>query len=170
MTSGTWIGYAGAQVQAGKLPANALTTLPFGSAVGPQFSLAYGTGSGQADLYVVQFRTLAFGAAETLDLYAGTVLDVFGDAAAFRTLRQVVLWVYAGGDAAGVTVGNAAANPHPLFFGATTQTWGIYPSGPGLVGGSLAGVAVSTTARNLKVLNNGAVSVTYGLALAGGSV
>lgn len=170
MTGGTWnlsgrVRAVGKKTPSGQ-PKGATLTIPAG--VGQ--SLTYGTGTGAADLQVVRTATLGAGAAATYDLYTGTDLtDLFGDTAAFRKLKGLCVWVESGGDAAGVTVGNAASNAHALFFGATTHTHTVFPAGPPMLGGSPAGVAVDATHKNLKVINNGAVSVVVGIALAGSS-
>jgi hypothetical protein len=133
-------------------------------------SLATGTSSGQCDIICAGEFTLAGGASVTWDLYTGTDFkDVFGQTAAFRKLRGVAVVIVSGGDASGVIVGNAASNQTPLFFGAATQTWTVFPSGPPMVGGSPAGIAVGNTTCNLKVANAGAVSVTFRVLLAGTS-
>lgn len=133
-------------------------------------SLAYGTASGQGDIFCAGDFTLAAGATVTLDLYTGTDFkDVFGQTAAFRTLRGVYVGIVSGGDSDGLVVGNAASDGTALFFGSASQTWTVYPSGPPLAGGSPAGVTIGTTTKNLKIENAGAVSVTFRLILAGAS-
>mgnify|MGYP006935479258 FL=1 len=134
-------------------------------------TLTFGTASGQIDLITVSDRTLTAGSSATYDLYTGTDLrDLVGGTCAFRKVKIVQITIVAGGDTAGVTIGNAASDGWAAFFGAATHTQTIYPSGPAFVQGSPAGVAVGASTKNLKVLNNGAVSVTVRIAIAGTSV
>lgn len=171
MTGGSWRLSVGLKVRGRKQPLNAAAAAPLTLARGLVQSLDFGTGSGTLSLAVAQVRSLGAGASETLDLYAGTDLaDLYGDAAPFRVVRAFALWVVSGGDAAGLTVGNAGADPLPLFFGAGAHTETVYPGGVPVLGGSPAGVAVTSTARNLKVANNGAVAADYLIALAGSPV
>lgn len=134
--------------------------------------LGFGNGSGTMNQMVLMERSLGPGASETLDLYDGSsnnpqLLDVMNDVVTFRTLRSAAFWILDGGDTAGVTIGNAGSNAHPLWWGGTTPTQTIYPSSGPLAGGQQAGVAVTATVRNVKVVNNGAVIVTYLVAFAG---
>jgi hypothetical protein len=170
MTGGTWNLFAAARVTGVKLPTNqpAGPKLTLSDRIGQ--TLAYGTGSGQADIICFQTRTLTAGATLTLDLYTGTDLkDLYGDTAALRKVKGLCVWVDSGGDTSGVTVGAAATNIWPAFFGNSSDVWNVFPSGPPLVGGSPAGVAVGAATCNLKILNNGAVSVVVGIAIAGTS-
>jgi hypothetical protein len=134
--------------------------------------LGFGNGSGTMNQLILMERSLGPGLSETLDLYDGSTnnpafIDILGSNVAFRTLRGIAFWILDGGDTAGVTIGNAASNAHPLWWGGTTPTQTIYPSSGGMSGGQQAGVAVTSSVRNVKVLNNGAVSVTYIVAAAG---
>lgn len=142
-----------------------------GAGVAVSQSLEYGTGSGQADIYCAGNFTLGAGLTVTWDLYTGTDFkDLFGETAAFRKLKSITVAVLSGGDASGLVVGNAASDAASLFFGANTQTWTVYPSGPPLFGGSPAGVTVDATHKNLKIANAGAAEITFAVALAGTSV
>jgi len=134
--------------------------------------LGFGTAASQCNQIVLMERSLGPGLSETLDLYDGSsnsppLIDIVNANVALRTLRSATFWILDGGDSAGVTVGNAASNAHPLWWGGTTPTQTIYPESGPLSGGQQVGVAVTATVRNVKVLNNGAVSVTYLVALAG---
>ena len=133
-------------------------------------TLAFGTGSAQADILCAAEYSLNAGANMTIDLFANGLPNLFGGDANFRNLRAIAVTISSGGDSAGLTIGNAAANPNGLFFGAVTQTWTIFPSGAPFIGGSPAGVAVTAGARNLKIANNGAVAIVFKLMLAGTSV
>lgn len=148
-----------------------LATNTSAASAGITQSTSYGTGSGQADLFVLREKTLTAGASATYDLYTGTDLpDVFGDTAAFRKLKEVVIWVSSGGDASGVRIGGAASNPTLMNFADASDKALIFPSGLPFVAGSPAGFTVSAGAANLKVENLGAVSVTVRVWLAGTSV
>lgn len=131
-------------------------------------TLGFGSGEGSLAVIVDQVRGLTAGASETLDLYDGSLLDVHEDPAEFRVLREYAVWVVSGGDTDGLTIGQAGANPHPLFWIGTTPGKTIYPGGIGDAGTDPSGVAVTATVRNLKLTNNGAVALTYRIYLAGG--
>ncbi len=134
-------------------------------------TLSYGTSSGAADILCAGDFTLAAAGTVEWDLFTGTDFkDVFGQTAAFRKLRGLFIAITDGGDTAGVTIGDAATDPNPLFFGAVDQTWTIFPDGPPMMGGSPAGVAVAGATSNLLITNNGAVEVTVRVMLAGTSV
>jgi hypothetical protein len=141
------------------------------SAPADMTALTFGTTSGKVDLITCSDRTLTAGAAATYDLYTGTdLVDLGGLTCALRKVKFIQITITTGGDAAGVTVGNAAADGWAGFFGAAAHTYTIFPGGPAFGGGSPAGVAVGASAKNLKVLNNGAVSVTVRIVIAGTSV
>lgn len=170
MTSGTWNLSAAVRLTGRLTPTNQTVGSRYTDADRISQTLAYGTSTGQADILCYQTRTLTAGATLTLDLYTGTDFkDVFGDTAALRKVKGLCVWVDSGGDTAGVTVGAAATDIWPAFFGNSSDVWNIFPSGPPLVGGSPAGVAVGAATKNLKILNNGAVSVVVGIAVAGTS-
>lgn len=141
--------------------------------VSGQQSFSFGTASAKCDILCMADYTLAAsGGADdvTIDLYDNGLPNLFGGDADFRKLKGITVAVLSGGDAAGVTIGNAASNPHQLFFGAVDQTWDIFPSGSPFAGSSNAGVTVDATHRNLLITNNGAVAVTVRVALGGTSV
>lgn len=170
MTGGTWTLSTAIRATGLLTPANQPTgsRISLSDAIGQ--TLTYGTTAGKADIVCFQTRTLATVTAATYDLYTGTdLLDIFGDTAAFRKIKSLMVWVDSGGDAAGVTVGGAAADAWVAFFGNINDVWTVFPSGPPLLGGSPAGVAVGSGTKNLKILNNGAVSVVVGIAIAGTS-
>ena len=169
MTGGSWKSQTALTLTGQLQVANA--PLPLAQSLAPNAiqSLPYGTGVGTASIVVSQTYLLAAGSSVTLNLYDGSLLDVTNAAAAMRLLRAYAIWISAGGDSAGVTIGNAGSNPHPLFFGATTSTKTIYPSSEGDGSGNSvgAGVVVSATACNVKLQNNGAVPVTLSVNFAG---
>lgn len=168
MTGGSVVVSADARLTARQVLPNqgaTQTTAFAGSADG---RLAYGTGEGTVSLAVCQTRGLGPGASETLDLFDGSLADVFGVAAGFRVLRAYALWVDPEtGDAGGLTVSGGASNPHTLFMGGTAPTKTVYPGGPADVGGSPAGVAVTSAARTVKLTNNSSTDLTYTIVLAG---
>ncbi len=140
------------------------------SGSGGQSTVFGTTNAGECDILCAGEFTLASAATLTLDLYVGTDFkNLFGQTAAFRKLRSIVVAISSGGDAAGLRIGNAASVPCGLFFGAVTQTWTIFPSGPPFLGGSPAGVTLTTMAKNLMIENTSAVSITFKLFLAGTS-
>lgn len=154
-----------------KLPAGGPAPAKVPANKGKAQALAFGTGSGQADILILTTRPLANGASETIDLYAGTTLkDVFGENAPLRKVKSIMVWVESGGDAAGVVVGGATSNGWIGFFADKTDKAKVFPSGPPYLAGSPAGVAVETPSDlNLRVENLAAVSVVYGIMIAGTS-
>lgn len=141
------------------------------------FSLTYGTSSGEADIFCEGEFTIAASSSLTLNLYDGgtTTSDLVrlltGAAAALVTCKSLTIAVTSGGDTSGVTVGAAASNIFAGFFGDTSDTVTIYPSGPALSLGCPAGVTVSSTAKNLKLTNNSTTdSVTVQVTAVGTSV
>jgi hypothetical protein len=169
VTSGSWRLTTSVKAQGTTLPTGGVKAVPMSVPTGQTQTLGYGTASGQCNLQVVTKATLAAGASTTLDLYGGSVLDIFGAAAAFRELRAVVVWVESGGDSTGVVVGDdgVVTNPAPLFLSGTTPRVTVYPSGPAFSAGSPAGATVDATHKNLKITNAGAVAVTVVVALSG---
>lgn len=138
-----------------------------------QINLSFGTDSGEGDIFCAGDFDLTAGGTVTWDLFTGTDFkDVFGQTAAFRKLKAFFVSIVTGGDTAGVTIGDSsvAANKLGLWFGAVTETWKIYPSGPPMIGGQPAGLTVDATHKNVKITNNGAVAVTVRVFLGGSSV
>jgi hypothetical protein len=146
---------------------NGAASVPLNSTQNCTQTLTFGTSSGKMSVEVNQLRGLGAGSSETLNLYDGSLLDVFGFPATFRTIRSFVLFVSSGGDADGVTVKGADSNPNTLFWIGTTPGKTVYPSGPPELGGSPAGVSVTSGASSIKVTNNGAAAVNYVLMVAG---
>lgn len=152
------------------LPTNGVKSAKVPAVAGATQSIAYGTSSGQADIVCYQTRTMLAAATLTLDLYTGTdLLDIFGDTAAFRKIKQLAVWVASGGDAAGVVVGGAASNAWAAFFSDASDKHKVFPSGLPYLGGSPAGVAVGTTTKNLLLTNAAAVSSVVGIWVVGTS-
>lgn len=136
-----------------------------------EHQIAFGTATAEGDIVCAKQDKLNPGAIATYDLYTGAdVLDLLAGAAPLRTLRGIVVVINSGGDAAGVRIGGAASNAHPLFFAAANDMQLIAPGGPAFIQGTPTGVAITTLLRNLKIENLGAVAVTYTVYLCGASV
>ncbi len=174
MTSGSWQMSLGLRLSGKKLAASNVVAIRANPTEQQSQVMGFGTGNDQMDQIVCQERTLAAGASENLDLYDGStntpqLLDICNDALALRTVKSFTLWIVAGGDSAGVTIGAAASNPNTLWWSGTTPKQTVYDDAP-MSGGRNAGSTVSTSARYVKVLNNGAVAVTYLVAISGTTV
>ncbi len=130
-------------------------------------TMLYGTGSGTISGLIARSYPLAPGTSVTLNLFDGSLTDVAGGTVNWRLLRGYSVWISANGDSGGVTVGNADTNAHPLFFGATTHTKTVYPSGGADGGGSPDGITIDSSACNVKIVNNGAVAATVSVNIAG---
>lgn len=136
-------------------------------------TLQYGTASGLIDTIIFQPRELAGAATETLNLFDGSLLDIFKETGGLQTLREIYIQQIANADAStastGATIGNAALNGTQLWFGAVTHTYTLN----GLTGipfhqGDDAGVTIDNTHKNVLITNNHATrKFTYLLALAG---
>lgn len=120
-------------------------------------TLAYGTGVGQVDAVVVREDTVNASASLTYDLADSTLLDVFDVATAFQTIKFVWLALIDNPDgttnATSVTVGNAAADPHQLWFGADAHTAAVFPGGPPFCQGDPTGKTVDGTNNRVLVTN-----------------
>lgn len=150
------------------VPANALQSLYANPSESVLQSLSFGTGTGNGNLIVVEELTIAASSSVSINLYDGSLLDLFQQPAPFRFLRSFVAWVNSGGDATGVTIAPAASNPNLLWWTGTSPTKTVYPGGPPECGGSPAGVAVTSSAYGVTFTNNSSTAaVTVGLALAG---
>lgn len=147
-----------------------------GAVASTQLSLAYGTGSGQADILCAGEYDLTVSGggtpSVTIDLFANGLPNVFGGTANFLHLKAIHVSIKSGGDSSGVKIGNAGANPNKLYFDSATDTWTILPNGTPFVGGDPAtGVVVDSTHRNILIANASAVAVvTVRVMLAGTSV
>lgn len=165
MTGGTWRLSAAAQATGTLTPTGAVKGASLVVPYGLTQELSYGTGSGQADLFVLTKRTINATTAATYDLYTGTDLkDIFDDTAAGRKVKSLAVWVHSGGDSSGVLVGGGS-QPVPLLADSSDKAK-IFPSGPPFLAGSPAGIAVGATTNNLRVENLGAVAVVVAIALA----
>lgn len=130
-------------------------------------SIAFGTAEGEMSILVDQTRPLPAGVSETHNLFDGSLLDIYGDAAKFRKLRGFAFQVHSGGDSSGVTIRGGDSNPCTLFWVGTTPGQIVYPDGPAAAGGSDAGITISSSACTIKVTNNSAVECSYRMLFAG---
>lgn len=161
---------SGSIASQGNAPANAVSPPAVSPSSGRTQALAYGTGSGQADIYVCAEVQINATSSATYDLYTGTDLrDLFGGAAPFRKIKSLVVEVRSGGDTAGVAVGGASSNEWAGFFAAAGDKLKIFPSGIPFAVGSPAGVAVGASTCNLKIENLGAVAVVLRICAGGTS-
>lgn len=171
MNTGTWRTTVGTKIQAGKLPPGSSVRQRVN--VGPGFiqSLAYGTGSGYADLFIAKTLVLTPATSTTLDLYGGTdFVDVFGDPANFRAVKSMHIAIDDDDivGTSGVRIGGAGSNCFPCNFADTSDKALIYPASNPFLCGSQAGITVSSTAKNLKIENLSlAESVTVVIYIAG---
>jgi len=116
------------------------------------FRLSNGTGSGQADVFWSDHRTLAASGTETLDLN-GSLSDAFGATVNLTAVKAVLVC----GDAANtnnVLVGDAASNAWAAFLGAAGVAT-VQPGGCMLAMAPNAGYAVAGgTTDQLKIANS----------------
>lgn len=146
-------------------------TVPQGWSV----NLTWGQTTGYFESFVCLMNTLAGAASVTYDLFDGSLSDVTGVSAPFRTLLYVAVYQVAnasgvaGSNSSGFTIGNAAANAHALWFGAAAQTYSLLGvNGVPFFHGDSTGKTVDATHRNVKILNNDATNTgTYVFMAAG---
>lgn len=132
----------------------------------------YGTTSGKIDTIVCQERTLAAGASESLNLFDGSMLDIFDKDGAISNIKFIQIVQIdnpTGTNASSITVGNAAATIQQLWFSASTGTYTI--TGTAAVPfcqGDNTGKTVDNTAKLVKILNNdGSNAATYRITYGG---
>lgn len=130
--------------------------------------LTTGTGSGQADLFFADTRTLSASATESLDL-AGGLTDAFGASLTFVEIVALLITADAG-NTNNVEVGGAASNAWAALFGDATDKVKLKP-GASLMLACETGYAVTAgTGDLLKIANGGSgTAVTYTLTLIGRS-
>lgn len=126
----------------------------------------YGTTSGKINTIVCQERTLAGAASESLNLFDGSMLDIFDKDGAISNIKFIMIAQIdnpSGTNASSMTVGNAAATIQQLWFSASTGTYTITgTTAVPFMQGDNIGKTVDNTAKLVKVLNNDAVnSLTY---------
>ena len=135
-------------------------------------TLSQGTGAGQVNAVVVREDTVNASSSLTYDLFDSTLLDVFDVATAFQTIKFVWLALIDNPDgttgASSVTVGNAAAEPHQLWFGADAHTASVFPGGLPFCQGDPTGKTVDASNNRVLVTNNdGANKATWLVVFAG---
>ncbi len=130
--------------------------------------LASGTGANQADRVFTDQRTLTASATENLDL-AGVLLDAFGAAITFATIKAVIIKA-ASGNTNDVQLTRPASNGVPLFLAASD---GIPIKPGGMFVWTAPGTGITVTAGTgdiLTVTNSaGGTSVTYDVIIIGTS-
>lgn len=167
MTGGSFQITTQVNVSGVKAYLNGANTITLNTSASCTEQLSFGTTTSGVSVEVNQIRGLGVGASETLNLYDGSLLDIYGDPAVFRTVRGFGLWITSGGDTSGLKVEGGDSNPTTLFWTGTTPGKTVYPSSAPELGGSLVGVSITSSAYSLKVTNNGAVAVNYQLIVAG---
>lgn len=132
---------------------------------GPSFT--YGTGTGYADLFWCDTRTINASSNETLD--CTSLIDSLG--LTISTMAKIkALYVQASaGNTNSVVVGAAASNPFVGPFGGTAIT-ATLPPGAGLLGWDKPGWTCTGSTKNIKVANSSSgTAVTYKIAILGAS-
>lgn len=138
-------------------------------------TIRYGTGSGQFNSLIVQDRSLVGAAAETLNLFDGSLTDVFNRTAPLQNVKLLVVYQIANPTgttaASSLTVGNAASAVLRLNFGADADTWTVYLGGAEFKAGRPAGYTVDNTHKLFLVTNDDATNTaTYRIVIAGVAV
>lgn len=128
--------------------------------------LLNGTGAGQANKMFSDQRTLAASASETLDL-DGSLLDAFGVAIAFSSIKAVV-FVASESNLDNIAIGGGA-NPFLSFVGDASDELILPPGGLIVLAAPGDGFSVTaSTADGLDVTNLDAVNAaTYDVILIG---
>jgi hypothetical protein len=123
--------------------------------------ITYGTGAVQATTWYRAQRTLAAGAAESLDL-SGSLLSPFGDTLTFTRVIGIVVAIVNADGTASVRVGpQGVANPWMGPWG-TTADYLKVRYWWSMTDGSAAGWPVTAgTADILRISNPGAAAVDY---------
>lgn len=164
MTGGTLKSSSSVRV----VTANGVTGAKAARTTTSQQVTTFGVTTAKANVLVSRARTLAPGASDVIDLYAGlTLLDPDNQSAPFGRVRFIEIAITSGGDAAGLVIGGAPSAEWVGFFRNAGDQFVIFPTGPSFRGGSSAGVAVTSAAKNLKIHNVGAAGLTYDIVVAG---
>lgn len=145
----------------------------FGTATAPIgtskiYTLADGTGAGQANNIFADTRTLAASATENLDM-SGVLVNQLNETIAFTKVKAIVITA-AAANTNDVVVGGHATAAFASMFGDPTDTVKVKPGGTlVLVAPDATGYAVTaTTADLLKITNSaGTTGVTYDIFVVG---
>lgn len=125
---------------------------------------ANGVASGQANILVLQQRVLGVSANESLNLFDGSLLDVFGEASVFVKLKALFFHLTTGAD--GLVIGGAGTNALVGPFGSATDTLKIELGAFLPLFHPTTGWTIDNTHKLVKVLA-GASGATYTLLAAG---
>jgi len=148
---------------------NDLGTPTFNLNYNPNFNLATGTGSSQADLLFSDTRTLSASATEDLDL-SGSLTDPLGATLAFVKIKGIIIKA-ASGNTNNVEVKPATTNGFLGAFNAAADTLIIPPSGMIQLMAPVSGWAVTAGTGDLITVTNSSsgTGVTYDIILIGAS-
>lgn len=143
-------------------------SLPF--TLSSNFTMASGTGAGQADRVFTDTRTLAASATENLDL-AGTLTDAFGAVITFVTVKAIIIKAAAANNVANqVQLTRPASNGVPFLIAAGDGI-SLAPGYTFAWFGSGTGVTVTPATGDLLTITNsaGTNSVNYDVVIIGTS-
>lgn len=123
--------------------------------------IEYGTGAGQATTWYRAQRTLAAGAAESLDL-SGSLLSPFGDTLTFTRVIGIVVAIVSADGTASVRVGpQGVANPWMGPWGTSADYIKVRYWWSMTDGSAAAWPVTAGTADILRISNPGAAAVDY---------
>lgn len=134
-----------------------------------RYTLASGTGNGQADMLWHDRRTLAASGTEDLDL-AGVLANAFGDTQTLARIKAILVKA-ADANTNNVNVTRPAANGVPLFLAASDGV-PVRPGGMFLwIAPDATAVAVAAGTGDLLTFTNsaGSTAVTYDIIIIGAS-
>ncbi len=130
------------------------------------YTIANGTGAGQANMIWTDTRTIAASTTEDLDLY-GDLANAFGDTVNFTQIKGVFIFASSANTNNVIVGGDAASLP---LFGAVNDVLSVKPGGCLCVyDPSANGVAVTdTTGDVLQIANSSSgTSVSYDIIIIG---
>ncbi len=117
------------------------------------FGWAYGTGASSVNIIYADTITLTDGGNDTLDLFAGGLLDIFGRTMTMAAIK--LLYIKNTSTDSDMTIGGGVANDLLVF--ADTSDKVLVPSGGIFMWSDPSAAGVVTTARkNLYLLDDGA--------------
>jgi hypothetical protein len=121
--------------------------------------------------------TLAASATVEIDLFDGTLKNLFDQSVVFDRLKLASIFITdsnyeIGGATAGgqLRIGNAATNGNPLWFGAIGNTQTIYPRGCPFLQGDPTGVVVNGTSKRILLENTHATQAVFYVAVFAGEI